>query len=133
MDVDEPFHLSNPSSVGDGNASSFIPALPRTPRPTTRQPPGPAWVADSSTAPQTASSGSPVGSESSLFISSYSSSVTVGLYGLESPIPRATGVGGLGNALNGLMAGLEEVRAGVNRAVEGRAAAMSKGKGRGWW
>jgi len=130
MDVYEPFRFPDASSMGHGNTPAVI---PKTPRSATRQPSGTAPNPESLTAPHSSASEPSVIPESSLFISSYSSSVTVGLFGLEAPIPRSNGLGGLGNALTSLMVGLEEVRAGLNRAVEGRAATMTKGKGRGWW
>lgn len=82
--------------------------------------------------------------ESTLFISSYSSSITIGLYSLEQTIPtRGVGLAGM---LGGLMGGLEELRQGMNRAVDGVAkraevaggpAGMTggrrAGKGRAWF
>ncbi len=79
------------------------------------------------------------GAESTLSISSYSSSITIGLYSLEQTIPTR-GIG-LAGVLGGVMNGLEELRQGMNRAVDGVAKAgpaglapgRRPGKGRAWF
>ncbi len=127
MDVDQDFHLPTPSRVGESAAETFIPSLGL------RNGSGnyPATVPEDAISVAAPSNPPTTTPESTLFITSYSSSITIGLYGQEQPIPRNTTFAGLGSTLTGLMDGLEGLRCEMNRVIEG--GGVGKGKGRVRW